>query len=208
MMSSTKRARRVSITPTFILSISGQVTTYWDNGSIDRLNSKGDRGQPCRVPFCNIKGVERNPGVYTRALGLVYKADINVLKGPKKPILSRTACIHVHLTLSNAFPVSIVRIAGDGCLIGLNFISSRTVSTFLIFATRAHPWINLTWLGEMMSGRNRASLSVIILEISLTSMLIRDIGRYDAAKVKSFPCFGSTLMWAVFMHSAISTPVR
>lgn len=66
--------------------ISGQVRIYMARGSISRLKIKGDRGQPCLVPFVMLNGLDSAPDVNTRAEVLEYRARIadNILPVKQK----------------------------------------------------------------------------------------------------------------------------
>lgn len=76
-----------------------------------KLNSKGDNGEPCLVPFASGIGEDRAPKVRILAVGEEYMFSRKVIKLPVKPILCNTLNNHIRLTLSNAFSASSAIIA-------------------------------------------------------------------------------------------------
>ena len=56
-----------------------------ERGSVARLKSRGDRGQPCLVPLCRRKGEDCIPAAVTVAEGAEYILRMKELNGPFKP---------------------------------------------------------------------------------------------------------------------------
>lgn len=82
-------------------------------GSKAKIKRIGDEGQPCLVPQRIVKGVDEKTTYLIEAMGLVYRAFIQVRKLSPKPHLRSTKNKYVQDKESNALRMSSDRNIGS-----------------------------------------------------------------------------------------------
>lgn len=94
-------------------------------GSIAKVESRGDSGQPCLVEHCKLKGLE---------IGFVYNNLIHLRNVSPNPYLGSRSKRYFHSILSNACLASIDNIAVSFAL----FFSNSTCKTLLMLWKPCH----------------------------------------------------------------------